>query len=96
MNLAGEKQVFRQTDSSGRLLKDVIGLRDDVVSGGRPLLEMVMKNGKTVVPHPDLQAIRDRFNLNFRELDDKYKALEASSRFPVELSRRLQDVQNRF
>ncbi len=96
MNLAGEKQIFRKIDPKGRFLKDVIGLRDDVVVGGQPLLKEVMKNGKTIVPNPDLDAIRDRFNLNFSALDDKYKSFEAPSRFPVELSKRLQAVQNRF
>jgi nicotinate phosphoribosyltransferase len=91
--LAGEKQVFRKTDAQGRFVEDVIGLRDDTIEDGRPLLEKVMGNGKTLHPPLTLQEIRDRFKANFSLLDDKYKSIDAAVSYPVTLSPRLAERQ---
>ena len=96
ITLAGAKQVFRKTDPSGRYREDILGLREENMDEGEPLLEMVMENGKPIRPHPTLQTIRKRFETNFSRLDKKYKSIETRAIYPVKLSRRIQDLQERL
>jgi len=93
ITLAGEKQVFRKSNPNGCYLEDVIGVRDEKVSGGAPLLEKVMENGKLLYPHPSLDVVRDRFKKNFSLLDDKYKSIHDKVDYPVKLSKMLKDLQ---
>ncbi len=91
--LAGEKQVFRRSDREGRYLEDIIGLRNESMEDGRPLLEKVMADGQILRAHPALQAVQDRFKKNFSSLDDRYKSIEDHNAYPVKLSRRLEELQ---
>jgi len=93
ITLAGEKQVFRKTDQSGSCLEDIIGLRDETIDQGEPLLEKVMEKGDILRPHPTLQAIQNRFKKNFTALDDIYKSITEYKTYPVKLSKQLQDLQ---
>jgi len=95
ITLAGAKQVFRKTDHSGRYIEDILGLREEKIDAGEPLLEMVMENGRPTRPHPALQTLRKRFEMNFSCLDKKYKSLGTRTTYPVKLSRRLKDLQER-
>ena len=92
-SLAGEKQVFRISNENGRYQKDMIGLRGDVVDGGEPLLEKVMENGKCLRPHPSLQMIRERFDHNMSLLDERYQSLKPQTRYPIEMSPQLEELQ---
>jgi nicotinate phosphoribosyltransferase len=93
ITLAGEKQVFRKSNPNGCYLEDVIGVRDEKVSGGAPLLEKVMENGKLLRSNPSLQDVRDRFSKNFSLLDEKYKSIHDKVDYPVKLSKMLKDLQ---
>jgi nicotinate phosphoribosyltransferase len=93
ITLAGEKQVFRKSDPTGRYLEDIIGLRDDTVDQGTPLLKKVMENGEIVQPHPELQATRKSFKQNFALLDERYKSILEYNAYPVKLSKRLKMLQ---
>ncbi|MFO7971102.1 MAG: nicotinate phosphoribosyltransferase [Desulfobacterales bacterium] len=93
ITLAGEKQVFRKSDPNRRYLKDIIGLRDDIVDQGTPLLKKVMENGEILQPHPPLQAIRESFKNNFALLDDRYKSILEYQAYPVKLSKYLKMLQ---
>lgn len=95
ITLAGEKQVFRKSDQNGRYLEDIIGLRNDIIDQGKPLLKKVMENGKILQPHPSLQAIQGRFKKNFSMLDDPYKSILEHKAYPVKLSIPLQTLQER-
>ncbi len=95
ITLAGKKQVFRKSDKQGRYVEDIIGLRDDIIDKGEPLLEKVMENGKQVRPHPSLQAVQERFKKNFSCLDEKYKTIHENVPYPVKLSKRLKELQKR-
>jgi len=95
ITLAGEKQVFRKSDQNGRYLEDIIGLRDDIIDQGKPLLKKVMENGEILRPHPPLQTIQDRFKKNFTLLDDRYKSILEHKTYPVKLSKSLQMLQER-
>lgn len=91
--LAGEKQVFRKSDTNGRYREDVIGLRSEAIDDGIPLLEKVMKDGKVLRSHPSLAAIQSRFRSGFALLPDTYKSVHDHTPYPVKLSRRLELLQ---
>jgi nicotinate phosphoribosyltransferase len=93
VTLAGEKQVFRKMNSKGYFVEDIIGVRDEHILEGEPLLEKVMENGKVLCAHPLLEEIRKRFELNFSRLDEKYKVINDATVYPVKLSRRLKKLQ---
>jgi nicotinate phosphoribosyltransferase len=93
VTLAGEKQVFRGKDARGYFVEDILGVRDERISEGEPLLEKVMEHGNVLHPHPALEEIRKRFELNFSRLDEKYKSIHDRAVYPVKLSTRLQDLQ---
>jgi len=93
VTLAGEKQVFRDCDENGVYRSDTIGLRSDAFNDRLPLLEPVMKNGRLTRPHPSLETIRKQFGRNFNALADSFKALDAAAAYPIEISPRLQRLQ---
>jgi nicotinate phosphoribosyltransferase len=93
INLAGEKQVFRKTDTGGRFREDVIGTRDEAVAGGQPMLEKVMENGRVVGSYAPLKTVRERFLRQFDLLADEYKSIREPARYPVRISERLSRLQ---
>ncbi len=93
VTLAGEKQVFRNTDSHGRYVKDIIGLRDDRIKNSRPLLEKFFENSIRTQTPISLESIRNRFKENFSLLDEKYKDIQKKVAYPVETSPRLEALQ---
>jgi nicotinate phosphoribosyltransferase len=95
VTLAGEKQVFRTLDQNGRYLEDIIGRRDEIIAEGKPLLEKVMENGHLLRPHPQLQMLQEKFKKNFAALDDGYKSIQNHKAYPVKLSTRLENLQER-
>ncbi len=75
VTLPGRKQVFRLGDG-GEVAADVLGLHDEVVEGGRPLLERVMVDGKRVVDREPLIALRDRCRAAVASLPARLRALD--------------------
>lgn len=93
ITLPSDKQIFRFTKAMGKLERDIIGLREDKLEGGEPLLEKVMDKGKIIVPSTSLSRIQKRFLDEFSRLDEKYKAIKAGEDiFPVGLSHRLENL----
>ena len=95
VSLAGAKQVFRRVDGRGLFSRDFIGLYDEDISESKPLLVPVMKEGKRLIAPTPLQQIQQRFRKEFDQLPDKYKDLRAEPAYPVELTERLQALQDR-
>jgi nicotinate phosphoribosyltransferase len=92
--LVGEKQIFRFKSDEGNLNRDVIGLRDDELEGGEPLLIKVMEKGKVTMERLALPEIQKAFLDEFSNLDEKYKSLGSQVRkYPVHLSPRLKRLQ---
>src|SRR3989475_6435956 len=56
--LPGRKQVFREK-SSGKAIRDVIGLREEKLAG-QPLLAQVMSKGWRIPPQEPLENSRNR------------------------------------
>lgn len=96
VTLAGKKQVFRKVDSANRYREDIIGLRNEKIEDSTPLLETVMTDGKVNRPHPSLRTIRERFAHHFSRLPEEYKSLDRVPPYPVKLSDRLAQLQERL
>ena len=76
--LPGRKQVFRQEDDEGRLVRDVIGRADEILPG-RPLLRKVMEGGLRLPAGGDpLEALRHRTRRELERLPEGIRALEAA------------------
>ena len=93
ITLAGKKQIFRRSGTDGTLQEDVIGLRDDAIADGNPLLKKVMEGGRRIDQLPSLVEIQSRFKINFARLPETYKSILNKRNFPVKLSKRLEKVQ---
>jgi nicotinate phosphoribosyltransferase len=92
--LVGDKQIFRFKGGDGKLKRDVIGLRDDEMEQGEPLLIKVMEEGKVRIELPSLTEIQKAFFDEFAQLDEKHKTLESkASKYSVQLSPRLKRLQ---
>ena len=90
--LPGAKQVFRFKGAGGQLSQDVIGLQDEELPDGEPVLTQVMERGRRTGPSPSLQDIREHFSQEFLNLPDCLKVLENPPHYPVSVSPRLQEL----
>jgi nicotinate phosphoribosyltransferase len=95
VTLVDQKQVWRHVDDQGRLGRDVIALRDEVLPGAAPLLQPVMRHGKILQPQPSLQEARRHFRRQFALLPEPCKDLTQPAPYPVDLSPGLRDLQAR-
>ncbi|MBI2370811.1 MAG: nicotinate phosphoribosyltransferase [Deltaproteobacteria bacterium] len=88
---AGEKQVYRFRDRSGRFGGDVLALRDEPSPSAEaePLLRTVMKSGRIVEPHPPLTAVRDYCAAQLAALPEEVRRLRDAATYPVRYSDRL-------
>jgi nicotinate phosphoribosyltransferase len=91
--LVAEKQVFRK-QANGRLNKDIIALRHENIEG-EPLLKPVMEGGKRLQPPESLDVIRERFTREFTMLDDTFKAIKDPKVYLVEISPKLEKLQQK-
>jgi nicotinate phosphoribosyltransferase len=91
--LVAEKQVFRK-QANGQLNKDIIALRHENIEG-EPLLKPVMEVGKRVQPPESLDVIRDRFTREFAMLDDTFEAIKDPKIYLVEISPKLEKLQEK-
>lgn len=97
ITLASEKQIFRFTTSKGKLKRDIIGLREDKLEGGEPLLNRVMTRGKVISEFSDLFHIQKIFLDEFSKLDFKLKSLEKKeTEYRVNLSPKLKSLQSKI
>lgn len=93
VTLVDKKQIFRFYDAAGLMQEDVIGLRQEAVAGGQPLLRPVMRDGRLVAPLPGLKESREFFLQEFARLPIRYKELTQPPQYPVRLSPGLAKVQ---
>ena len=91
ITLPGRKQVYRFKKADGTYERDVIALADERMDG-EPLLVRVMEKGKLLYDFPSLGEIRATALENLSKLPEQYKALTNAPTFPVELSKKLQDL----
>jgi nicotinate phosphoribosyltransferase len=96
----GPKQVIRRLGSGGRLAGDTLALAEEPVpAGATGLLEMVMRDGELVRPHPTLPEIRAHCAAQLAMLPEGVRRLtdpEAYAPSPSdELRRRQRDAELR-
>ena len=77
VTLPGRKQVWRFAD------RDVLGLHDEHVAGGRPLLVRAMAGGRRVEPPEPLAATRERCLAALAGLPPQLRSLEVWQQGPV-------------
>lgn len=91
-SLPGRKQVWRR-ERDGELAGDVIGLEDESVAGGRPMLEQVMVNGARIGASPSLADARELCARELASLPAELRSLEiGAAQAPVETSAALDEL----
>ena len=91
ITLPGRKQVYRSENKIGEYEKDIIALAEEKIKG-EPLLIKVMEKGKIIHKLPSLDKIRANTAENLARLPDGYKALTDAPIYPVEISKKLQNL----
>jgi nicotinate phosphoribosyltransferase len=89
-SLPGDKQVFRQYDSSGIMAGDVIGLADEAEPHGQSLLVDAITDGALISAREPIGDIRQRVVDGLASLGPEYRALRQPARYPVAISSGLQ------
>jgi len=94
--LPGRKQVFR-IEENGRDVRDVIACADESPVG-RPLLVPMMRNGKRLPTGTvDLNTARQYAQEQMARLPERVRAIApADPPYPVEVSEKLSDLQQRI
>ena len=90
----GRKQVFRQYDDEGRLVRDVLTVEDDAHEGA-PLLEPVMRAGRRLAPAPGLDELRARAARSLETLPASLRGLEPAHENPVAVAPALEALAQR-
>lgn len=95
---AGEKSTWpgrKQAWRIGAYEEDLIALEDEPPPAhGEPLLEVVVKDGRTVTETPPLEAIRERARTALEALPERYRALREPPPYPVRHSERLRALRD--
>lgn len=94
----GTKQVFRERDATGRILRDQIGLADEGLAG-EPLLVPVLSAGQRIAALPTLLESRERCARQLSELPPELCGLETGSSdadFPIMISAGLRALTSSF
>jgi hypothetical protein len=76
--------------------EDVIGLRDEHISGTSSLLVPVMQSGKRIGETPSLEEIRARTNAQLSALPSEMKTLRGPATYSVRMSDQLLNLQNQL
>lgn len=87
----GRKQVYRRYGSDGLMLNDVVTAEGDVREG-RPLLQAVMRDGRSLNPSPPLSAIREYAAQELAGLPQALRELRHEPPYPVLISEALRNL----
>lgn len=86
----GRKQVWRQYEADGTMVRDHLLLEGERIAG-EPLLQPVMRAGRRV-SSPSLEAARMRAAENLKKLPPPLRSLETGWHYPVIVGRQLQNL----
>ena len=86
----GRKQVWREYETNGRMLGDILTVEGDK-QPGEPLIVPVMRGGKRIAPSPSLTQIRERAAADLARLPEPLRKLEPAI-YPVAVSDALEDL----
>jgi len=90
----GRKQVYREYDAAGRIVRDTIGLSDEPLPG-TPLLQPVMREGRRL-PQPSLGQARDFARRESRTLPDGCRRIADPEPLVPAVSPGLRELAARF
>ena len=91
----GRKQVFRQFDSDGEMVGDLLAL-DHETAEGEALIVPVILDGEPVAPPPSLEDIRAHAARNLAALPDAHRRLSADASSAVTVSSALREMADAF
>lgn len=94
--LPGKKQVYRQFDSDGKYLNDIIALDEEKIEEGTPLLELAVKDGVRVRTKPTLDESRKYCLNEIAKLPDSLKQVRVERQYEVRPSEGLNDTIERL
>src|SRR5271165_3873909 len=87
----GRKQVYRTFDHTGRMISDVLTLREDR-QGGDPLLIPTLRSGNGLDPPKPPSALRERAGDQLARLPDKLRTLDRAAPFEVKVADALRSL----
>jgi len=93
VTLPGRKQIFRRM-KEGTIIGDTIALVGEE-QDGLPLMEMVMKNGRRLLPRSDLEAIRGYTKEQLRALPGNLRQLEPTLPYDIRISSTILQLQQK-
>jgi hypothetical protein len=70
-----------------------IGLCGVKIPQAKALLYRVMQQGRRLEPSPDLESIKQHFQIEFKRLPVKFRVLSDPVCYPVKVSRKLRKIQ---
>ena len=88
----GRKQVFRLPNCDGTSREDVIARESERYPDAELLLGPVMREGKRLVPSPNLVQIRARARRVLSRLPEPCRRLQNPEPYPVRFSHELEDL----
>jgi nicotinate phosphoribosyltransferase len=94
--LAGKKQVFRRFSSSGEMVEDFLGLRDESVPGTVPLLVPVMAGGRRLSAPEPIEALRERTRRALSSLPEALGSLRGNGSYRVRKTDALERLQGEW
>ncbi len=85
----GRKQVYRRYDDNGMMSGDTVTV-DNMLCAGQPLLQCVMRGGKTIAGQPTLTEAREYAKRQLNGLPASLRQLHQAPEYPVTISVELQ------
>ena len=90
----GRKQIFR-TFTNNQIKEDRLSLAEEKTrEGEQPLLQLVMKDGRSINPPETLEVIRQRTANSLASLPSITRQLDRPNPLPVKISNALQSLRN--
>jgi len=90
----GIKQIYRQNDSNGNYVRDVLGLENEVGIEGEKLLHKVMENGEITYQIPSLQESQQYCRERLEQLGSEHRKIRDSVPYEVVRSDGLELLRN--
>ncbi len=94
VTLPGRKQVFRWYKEEK--IEDIVDLFDASYTDAKPLLQLVMQEGKAVGELPSLQESREYFMQNFQKLPENVKDIHNPTTYEPTISPNIQNLIKRL
>jgi nicotinate phosphoribosyltransferase len=89
----GCKQVWRQYGPDGRMAGDILSTASDS-QPGEPLLQLVMRGGRRIVPAPSLADSRAQAARDLERLPEPLRRLEPGTDYPLVVAEALRRLAN--